>query len=117
MLIQRSARRSETENELHSQRTRLDQSGSGYELHLVLLLSANRAASVLDRDISSYRLRLAPAAHVLLLDLDQGYRSVFQRSLFPLSTHSANVGQKGIGSIARPPIGSLRGSLKRKSFC
>ena len=66
MHIQRGARRPDTENDLHPQRTRLEQSGSGYELHLFPSLSANRAASVLDRDLASYRLRHAPAMHVLL---------------------------------------------------
>ena len=49
------------------QLTRLEQSGSGYELRLILSLSGNRAASVLGRDLASYRLRRGPAVHVFRL--------------------------------------------------
>jgi hypothetical protein len=63
--MQRSARRPETGNDHHRQLTRLEQSGSGYELHLILSLATNRAASVLGRDLASYRLRRGPIVHVL----------------------------------------------------
>jgi hypothetical protein len=60
-----NARRPETGNDHHRQLTRLEQSGSGYELHLILSLATNRAASVLGRDLASYRLRRGPVVHVL----------------------------------------------------
>jgi hypothetical protein len=63
--MQRSAPRLGRGNDLHSQLTRLEQSGSGYELHLILSLSANLAASVLGRDLVAYRLRRGPGVHVL----------------------------------------------------
>jgi hypothetical protein len=47
------------------QLTRLEQSGAGYELHLIVTLSTTRAASVLGRDLASYRLRGGPVVHVL----------------------------------------------------
>jgi hypothetical protein len=51
-------------SDLHPQLTPLERSGSGYDLHLILSLSANRAASVLGRDLASYRLRRGPIVHV-----------------------------------------------------
>jgi hypothetical protein len=62
--LTRSARRPGMGNDLRPQLTRLEQSGSGYELHLVLSLSANCAASVLGQDLASYRLRRGPAVHL-----------------------------------------------------
>ena len=47
------------------QLTRLEQSGAGYELHLIVTLSTTRAASVLGRDLASCRLRGGPVVHVL----------------------------------------------------
>jgi hypothetical protein len=61
--MQRSAHRPGSGIDLHSQLTRLGQSGSGYEPHLILSLLTNRTASVLGRDLASYRLRRGPAVH------------------------------------------------------
>jgi hypothetical protein len=47
--MQRSGGRPGTGDNLHPPLTRLEQSGSGYELHLILSLSNNRVASVLGR--------------------------------------------------------------------
>jgi hypothetical protein len=63
--MQRSPRRPGTGNNLHPQLMRLEQSGSGYKLYLILSLSANRAASALGRDHASYRLRRGPVVHGL----------------------------------------------------
>jgi hypothetical protein len=56
---------SETGNDLHPQLTRLEQSGASYELHLIVTLSTTRAASVLGRNLASYRLRRGHGVHVL----------------------------------------------------
>jgi hypothetical protein len=61
---QRSARRPGTSKDLHPPLTRLAQSGSGYEHHLILSLSNNRVASVLGSDLASYRLTRGPVVHV-----------------------------------------------------
>jgi hypothetical protein len=63
--MQRCTYRPGTGNDRHPQLTRLDRSGSGYELHLILSLSTNRAASVLGRDLASYRLIGGAVVHVL----------------------------------------------------
>jgi hypothetical protein len=60
-----SARRPGTGNDRHPQLTRLDLSGFGNERRLIVTLSVNRAASVLGRDLASYRLRHGALVHVL----------------------------------------------------
>jgi RNA polymerase sigma factor (sigma-70 family) len=62
-----SARRPGTGNDLHPQLSCLDQSGSGDERHLIVAMSTKRAASVLGRDLASYRLRRGPVVHVFHL--------------------------------------------------
>ena len=75
--MQRSSAGDGEQDNLDPQLTRLEQGGSGYELHLIPFLSANLAASVLGRDLASNRLRRGSA--------------VFQSILIEIVKHSKNI--------------------------